>query len=72
MTKNNENLFVIKSMLRDMLTRASKMHKVAQSANQAAKNGDTEAMQEPISEFMPLIKEMQGIAATINKFNSAE
>lgn len=72
MTKNNENLYIIKSMTRDMLTYASKMHKAAQAANQAAKDGNTDGMQEPISTFLPLLKEMQGIATTINKFNTVE
>jgi hypothetical protein len=66
MAKNqNDQIRVVKALLRDMLTTTAQLHKRVQLAGKAAKGNDSVAMLELIAELPALAKEAAGMSATI-------
>ncbi len=69
--QNNNNLYVVQSVLRDKLTNASKLHKYTQAAYKACRDGEFATMQELIDAFPGQEKALAGQTATINQYNTS-
>jgi len=72
MAKTNNTIVVVKALLRDMLTLASRLHKQVQAAGQAMKESNETALQELIKEFPKMTKDIGTTAAAIIESAQAE